>query len=351
LSPRIVLCSLLLALLATTALSHAADLSPHVLLVRPAKSEAAAAYALVRVRGELVAEGFGVTILETTPGTTSAEAMAAAGQDGASATIGLFLSADGSEAELWVVDKLTGKTVVRHVRTATNPSEQLSEVLATRVVELLRASLLESVLAQRRAAPETAVATSLRKTEEKAARWAAKSLSVPGDPDVRFHLGGAMLWNPSQLGPAFLMAGRFEWLLSAMIHPRLSLIGLGTRPSVVRAEGEANVQQGGGLLEIGIMPFTQHAWCPQLTLGAGLWRTAVEGRANWPYDGSSFGQWSLAVDAGIGTTLTLTKVLALTAEGHATLVTPNPVIRFAGHDVARVGRPMVSTTLALSVAL
>lgn len=160
-----------------------------------------------------------------------------------------------------------------------------------------------------------------------------------------------MVWSPSQIGPTFLLAGRFEWLLSAMIHPRLSFVGLGTRPRVVRAEGEANVQQGGGLLEIGIMPITAHAWCPQLTLGAGVWRTVVEGRASWPYEGLSFGQWSTAVDAGIGTTLTVTNVLALVVEGHATLLAPNPVIRFAGHDVAYVGRPLVSTTLALSVAL
>ncbi|MGC4070865.1 MAG: hypothetical protein QM784_40550 [Polyangiaceae bacterium] len=340
----------MLASFTTTALSHAADFEPKVLLVQPAKSEAAAGYALVRVRGELVAEGFDVTILETTPGTTSAEAMAAAGQDGASATIGLFLSADGSDAELWVVDKLTAKTVVRHVRTATNPSEQLSEVLATRVVELLRASLLEVVVAQRHGAAQTAVTTSPQ-TKKKAASWAAKPLQLSGDHEVRFHLGEAMVWNPSQLGPAFLLAGRFEWLLSAMVHPRLSFIGLGTSPRVTRAEGEASVQQGGGLLEIGIMPLTENTYRPQLTLGAGLWHTAVEGRASWPYEGSNFERWGFAVDAGIGTTLPLTNVLALVAEGHATLVTPNPVIRFAGHDVARVGRPIVSTSLALSVAL
>lgn len=334
----------------STRLSMAADDTPRVLLVRPAKSEHAVGDALVRVRGELVTDGFDVTLLETEPGTTSAAAMAAASQDSASATIGLFLSADGKTAELWVVDKLTAKTVVRQVNTATEPTEELAEVLAIRAVELLRASLLESVVAQRRAVAQP-TPTATPKTKEKAERWATKPLRLAERHQVRFHLGEAMVWSPTQLGPAFLLTGRFDWLLHPLVHPRLSFIGLGTRPRVTGVAGEAAVQQGLGLVEVVLTPLRTVGFQLQITAGAGVWLTAVEGRASWPYEGASYGQWAFASDVGVGATSMLSHVLAIVGEAHGMLLTPNPVVRFTGHDVSRIGRPVVAATLSMAVAL
>ena len=98
--------------------------SPRVLLVYPSEAEPSVSAALVRVRGELVADGFEVLLVKTQPGTSSASAMGEAEHDSGSATVGLFLNADGTSAELWVVDKLTDKTVVRRVNTASEPTDR-----------------------------------------------------------------------------------------------------------------------------------------------------------------------------------------------------------------------------------
>jgi hypothetical protein len=340
----------LLALMCWVQTSLAAEDASSVLLLHPAHSWRGLRAALIRVRGELVADGFEVTIQQTEPGVTSASAMATAGQDATSTSIGLFLSSDGKGAEIWIVDNVAGKTIVRHIDTESKTADDASDLLAVRVVELLRATLLESAIARQHEdeAPKPEAPAS---NEGRATLRGRRSVDGAPAKQLGLHLGGTMLWSPTELGPAWLPVVRAEWLAHRILHPRLSFVGLGTRPQVAGREGNAAVQQMLASFEVALIPWPAWIIRPQLSLGTGVWRVTVDGRADWPYEGVSYGQWAFAADAGMGVTVPLTAAVEIVGEGHSTLAIPPPVVRFAGRDVTLIGRPAVTASIALKVSL
>jgi hypothetical protein len=145
-----------------------------VVLVRPSAQSTVVTEAITRIRGELIADGFEVAIVDAPPGSEPASVLARADrQTGAAATLGLFLQADASAAELWVVDRLTNKTVVRSVEITKSKAASAPEVLARRSVELLRASLLEILVdAQKRPTVSPA-------PRAQASRWVSQALERP----------------------------------------------------------------------------------------------------------------------------------------------------------------------------
>jgi hypothetical protein len=315
-----------------------------VVLVRPSAQTAVVTEAITRIRGELVADGFEVSIVDAPPGSDPASVLTRADQQtGAAATLGLFLRADASAAELWVVDRLTSKTVVRSVEMSKSPATSAPEVLARRSVELLRASLLEILVdAQKRPSPTPA-------PRAQASRWAAQALQ-PRHSNWGVEAGAQVLGGfggIGGIGAAVLPVGRVRVVLGERVHTRLTLSGLGTRPHVAAAEGTATVSQELGLLEV-IGEIAPHFWLrPAVSLGAGAYHIGVDGSANWPYAGASGGRFAFAADAGAGLACSLTSSFALSLEAHALLVTPYPVIRFVDVNTADTGRPLLSGTLTL----
>jgi hypothetical protein len=141
--------------------------------------------------------------------------------------------------------------------------------------------------------------------------------------------------------------GRVRVALGQRLAARLTLSGLGTRPSIEAAGGTATVSQELGLLEL-VGTIAPLSWLrPSISLGAGAYHINVDGSATPPYASLGGDRFTFAADAGVGLELSLTSSLALSLEGHAVLVTPNPVIRFLEVDVAKVGNPLVSGALTL----
>ena len=316
----------------------AAAQAPRVLLMRPPNAGPEVNAALVRVQGELVADGFAVVSVEAAPGATSAMAMSQAEDQASATTVGLFLNADGSSAELWVVDTLTKKTVVRHVNTAGQARNALPEELAVRTVELLRASLLELVVERRHAAAPS--------TTQRASDWAMRPLVSPR-PRWGIETGAGMLWSPGQVDPAFLSVGRGRFAVTPAWHLRLSFVGLGTRPRVRGTGGSASIAEWCGLAEVLFVPFSRFALHPLFSLGAGTFHAAVNGEASAPYLGLHDSQWAFVADAGVGVALRLASRLELAVEGHAQWLAPEPVVRFVNEDGASLGRPGVAGSLSL----
>src|SRR5690242_5307565 len=121
--------SLVLAIALSSGVAHGE--SALVVLVRPAAESAIVIEAITRIRGELVADGFEVSVVDGPAGSDPAQVLTRAEQPaGAAATLGLFLQADASAAELWVVDRLTNKTVVRRVQMDKSSGSTVPEVLA-----------------------------------------------------------------------------------------------------------------------------------------------------------------------------------------------------------------------------
>jgi len=312
-----------------------------VVLVRPATQSLIVSEAITRIRGELMADGFEVSVIDSPPGSDPAAVLARADQQtGAAATIGLFLPADASAAELWVVDRLTSKTVVRRVEMNQSPGASLPEVLARRSVELLRASLLEILVdAQKRPFATPA-------PRAQASRWVARALQ-PRRSRWGVEAGALVLAGFGGIRGAVMPVGRVRVALGERLRARVTLSGLGTRPQVDAAEGTATVRQELGLLEL-IGEIAPQSWLqPAISLGAGAYHIGVDGSANWPYAGLHGGSYAFAADAGVGLALSITSSFALSLEGHALLVTPYPVIRFLDVDTAQTGRPLLSGALTL----
>jgi hypothetical protein len=312
-----------------------------VVLVRPGTQTAVVTEAITRIRGELIADGFEVSVVDAPPGSDPASVLARADQQtGAAATIGLFLHADASAAELWVVDRLTNKTVVRRVEMISGAGASVPEVLARRSVELLRASLLEILVdAQKRPSATPA-------PRAHASRWVARALE-PQRSIFGVEAGAQVLTGFGGIGAAILPVARVRLALGERIVTRLTLTGLGTRPVVEAPEGTATVSQALALLEL-IGEIAPSSWLrPTVSLGAGAYHIGVEGSANAPYAAREGAAYTFAADAGAGLALSLTSSFAVALEGHALLLAPYPVISFLGADTVETGRPLVSGALTL----
>lgn len=327
--------------LALAATGVAAADAPRVLLVRPQAASPEVSAALIRFQGELVADGFEVESREAAPGASSEAAMNQAEVNSTWTTVGLFLDADGRNAELWVVDRLTNKTVVRRVATGEAPERPSSETLAISAVELLRASLLE-LMVERNALASRGARLGARHASE----WAARPLTGR-TPSWGVELGVAANWSPTQIDAAFESVARGRFAVTPKLQIRLSFMGLGTRPRVLGTGGSASIEEWSGLAEGLFLPFSSTVVRPYLTLGLGTLHTAVEGDAAWPYRGVQTAQWAFATDAGLGVAGRLASRLELALEGHGLWAIPEPIVRFVGQDGPRVGRPAVIGSLSL----
>jgi hypothetical protein len=312
-----------------------------VVLVRPSAKSEIVSEVITRIRGELIADGFEVSVVDAPPGSDPASVLARADQQtGAAATLGLFLHRDANAADLWVVDRLTNKTVVRSVEMTKSPAASVPEVLARRSVELLRASLLEILVdAQKRPLARPA-------PREQASRWVAQALE-PRQSSWGVEAGAQLLAGFGGVGAAVMPVGRVRVVLSPRFVARLTVSGLGTRPRVETAEGTATVSQEIGLLEL-VGEVAPQSWLrPSLSFGAGAYHIGVAGTATSPYAGFDGNRFVFAADAGAGLALSLTSAFALSLEGHAILVTPYPVIRFLEVETATIQNPLLSGVLTL----
>jgi hypothetical protein len=312
-----------------------------VVLVRPAAQSVIVSEAITRIRGELIADGFEVAVVDSPPGSDPASVLARADlQTGAAATLGLFLHADASAAELWVVDRLTSKTVVRRIAMSKSAGASAPEVLARRSVELLRASLLE-ILVDSQKRPSTVTAPRAHAT-----RWAAQALE-PRHSSFGIEAGAQLLGGFGGIDAAILPVGRMRVALGERLLARMTLSGLGTRPKIVAAQGSATLSQELALLELqGEM--APRSWLrPTISLGAGAYHIHVDGSANAPYAGLDGGRYAFAVDAGAGLAMSFTSVFALSLEAHALLLTPYPLIQFLTVDTAEMSRPLLSATVTV----
>jgi hypothetical protein len=310
-----------------------------VVLVRPTAQSTVVSEAITRIRGELIADGFEVSIVDAPPGADPASVLRADRQTSAAATLGLFLQPDASAAELWVVDRLTNKTVVRRVEIDRSSASLAPEVLARRSVELLRASLLEILVdAEKRPLKPSPRA--------QASRWAAQALE-PQRSRWGVEAGAQVLGGFGGVGPAIMPVARGRVVVSDRFAARLTLSGLGTRPHVQAAEGTATVNQALGLIEW-IAELAPHSWLrPAVSVGAGAYHISAEGSAAWPYEAFEPASWAFAADVGTGLSLSLSSAFAVCLEGHATLVTPRPVIRFVGAETAAIQSPLLGAALTL----
>ncbi|MFL5307520.1 MAG: hypothetical protein ACJ8F1_20040 [Polyangia bacterium] len=334
------------------ALAPAAAAAPPAGRVRLLQSSAMSARArrcLTRLREELTAGGFEVTIGEFGAG---GEALwmvdPPTPQDGSLATITLVGNPDEEAAELWVVDGVAGgHAAVRRLLVPAGAGTHDDEVLAIRTLEFLRASALELA----RTAPARPVKPAPIMTAPETVTAAAPPVAPVSRRRFSLEVGLGVLESSSSLGPAYLPLVRLRANLVSLLEARVTLAGLGTRPSVTAPEGTAHVGNSFGLVELRAAFRQARTVRPAVGVGVGALLAQVSGNANAPYGDLNSHTWAALFDVGAGLTIALGRRLALAVEAHGQIATPYPTVQFFNDEAARIARPALLTSLTLVTAL
>jgi hypothetical protein len=256
--------------------------------------------------------------------------------------VALLGDATPGPVEVWVIDRVTGKSVVRRIPSQPE-SNRAAEILAIRAIELLRASLLEVAMAGGREPPIV-----LKPPPAEVTRFVDRALDSRKHSRWAVEVGGSGVGSFDGVGPALLPMVRLDLALGSYGLMRATAAGLGTRSHVEGLSGSAEVAQQFGLIEAGVRLRPRQRLQPFFSLGAGARYTSAEGRALlWSSRGQTAGQWSFVADVGTGIRLSLHSRFEIALEVHAQLAQPYPAIRFLGSSVATAGRPDLLPSLTL----
>lgn len=323
-----------------------AEPQPGVLLLRPVPTSPALAEAIVRIRSELAAGGFEVTARDIPASDLAPEPhvlLERTEQVGApSAALAIFGDLEQGVAELWVVDRISGKAVVRRLEIRTSEDRPISEVLAIRAQELLRARLVEARVEKEE--PPMPV-----DKPPQVSRPAEPAAVLAGHWRFGLELGLSSLGGWGGLGPALAPTARLRIAMGKRFWARVTGLGLGTRPEVTSRIGSARVGQGVVLLECMASLSPGRRLGPLLSIGLGAERFAVDGVASQPsYRGESNVRWFFAGDAGLGLSLRLGNHWELQLEAHALVALPRPEVRFFDQDTTKASQPTLLAILTLA---
>lgn len=296
-----------------------------------------------RLREEIEALGLDVKLVPAREPAEPLEEQARA----ADAVGAIRLTGGGSgSVDMTILDRATGKTVSRHLAIAMPNDPASAELVATRTVELLRASLME-LEAPHPARGDTPV------TEEVRAIAVAESGSGAEAPRSESTLGvstGSALVKSPALGLgfdvwfAFVLRGKNGLGGQASVLVPLVAEALDTPEGQIKAFAW---QYRLGALFDGPEPTAW--WSPRFGAGVALAMLTADGSARAPYVGASehstgWGPW-----ASVGLRLQIVRQLSVIVAGDATFLVPEMVLRSAGHEVATFGRPLLSASAGLEV--
>jgi hypothetical protein len=340
------ICALILALLTLVAVEARTEPIPRIALVLEQDSEQPTPR---RLRAELEGLGFEVVEVTTTEALPDPESLEQIARDaGAFAAVRITASRGG--VEVWIADRVTGKTVLREL--VVPPEESVDEVVALRAVELLRASLLELGLpaaARGPVAPAPAV--------ERLLPPAPKPVPPPPRPQpparppaFTLGIGPALAASPGGIGPSALVRVGARLRLVSRIGADALLL-LPTLPVTLEgAEGSADVSFAlfGLGLDASLLP-DESAWRSRVGLAGGLIHLRVVGAADAPFGADAETRF---LGAGLGRIDVLGRVtrgLWLGAELAAGVTFQRVLVDFAGREAATWGQPFGVLALLVEI--
>jgi len=300
---------------------------------------------IIRLRAELAAAGFGLTEVVRGPGDARDAAEAEPTVPGAFATIVIMPRAHDA-ADIWISDRITGKTVVRRVQGSAGPGHDVAAVLAVRAVELLQASLLEAMGAPSREEPAAPQAQPL---PDEVSDWMQRRRP---ESTSRFHLGAGVdvIHSFGGVGTAILPVLGISYDLTRSLSLSLRAGAQAFSSEVEATVGTVGVRQGLAFLDVVYhLPLASTHVRPLVLLGAGLYHVDIVGTARAPYLGRTDSLTAAAFDLGVGASFPLGARVSILADIRGVLVTPKPVIRAVGEAVGRVGQPALLGELAVQV--
>jgi hypothetical protein len=295
---------------------------------------------LPRLGAELASSGFGVDVVTPSAFPLSRQEMEQLGRQ-EHASLALVMMEAGAGIELWVLDPATGKSTFREVILSLYDPRDAPDVIAIRVVETFRATLIDLERAQ--PAPEA------EPKPELVVEAPATTRSPP-----RFTLavgaGGAYSWGGVGIMPE--LNGSVAWTATPRFSFALDGALTAATTKLRGPEGEADI---GWYLAGLSMRFT--ATNPdaivRLRSGVGAWVAVMhlDGHAAATYVStpSTFVSAIPHLDLGLRVALTSRLGLAANLSGGASI--PGTSIRFADRQIATWGRPLWLAGVAVEAPL
>ncbi len=291
-----------------------------------------------RLRSELVSVGFDVVVHARDEATTLEEL---ARREGAVAALHVKPSRSG--IEVWIMDRITSKTVLREL--VPSSGDDVGEV-AVAAVELLRASLLEVETPKFKSKIEEPTPVATKLVAE------TKREPAPREPRLGIALGPAIAVSPGGLGvtPHVDVWGRFD------AHERIAVgvrIVAPTVPAVVEgSEGRATVTLALAALAVDAN-LTRPASALRLRSGIGVgavW-AHMEGTAAPSFAGRGDDVVATFSFVHGGAALRIAREARLFADVALGIAAPRPVVSFAGRSAAAWGEPVVLGTVGLELPI
>ena len=296
----------------------------------------------LRLVAELESLGFRAIVLDPSTEPASRAALEASARTaGAIAAIRAVPSERG--VEVWIADRVTGKTVLRDLANDRG-SPELDDALALRVVELLRASLLEIALPvlSRGEVPATPEIREKMRVPPIATR------APDSPPTLRVALAPGVLLSPGGFGASASLSLGLDWMPTAHLGVfALAAIPL-TSAHVEGVEGSADLTillAGGGARFALASPAS--TWRPSADIGLSAVSLRSAGTANPGFVASSPTAVTAAPFVRLGLSVAPTPRLRLRADVLAGLVASGVSVQFAQHEIATWGRPLVLSTVGV----
>lgn len=246
----------------------------------------------------------------------------------------------GNDVDMTIFNRATGKTVSWKLVAASTADPAAGELIATRSVELLRASLLEMAAqapttpAPTQQPPAPLAAPPVHEAPENLSLLVGPSLLYSTDFSTGVHVLSAMTWMP------FARAGLSASVLTPVLPARL-----------VRAEGA--VELYGAFYRLGAVLEVTGSQSPvslRLTAAAGLGRLQLRGAASPSYVSATETRLVACPSLSVTARLALAPHLRLFLDGAGSTAFPKTVIRLAGREATEWGRPALSAALGLELS-
>jgi hypothetical protein len=247
-------------------------------------------------------------------------------------------------ADMTILDGATGSTVTWKVAAPTPEDPAPLDLVATRTVELLRASLLD--LAARRAAQAEAAARAQRARQ--AAQLLAERVKEP-EERLAISVGPGLLYSP-HLRPGAMLQSSAVWLPAQ--HFGLAFTALLPMGAARLESAEGAVDVSATLYRLGpVVAVSGANSAVSLRMAAGLeldW-LRLDGGAYAPHHGATSTRNTWSPFAAATTRFRVARGCYVLAELAAALAFPTTVVRVADREVANWGRPLVTAALGIEL--
>ncbi len=307
-----------------------------VLLVEPPQSDATLFEAFGRLRAELELQSFEVEVLKPSVERINTDSLELEAQTrSAFAAVALQRNLGSTTVELWIVDRVTGKTVLRKLKI--DDGKDGPTLLAIRAVDLLRTSLLELDPGER--PPPDVVGV---EDEPPPIALAEFTRSLP---QFQVKLGGSLLIHPS-LGASGGAA------IEIIYHPvprmalGLKFVGPVFGGEYQASNGAASVRQ-----EFAVVRFawnfgssqsgSRWEWGP--VAGVGVSHLTATGVVESPLVARQSDLWGFALLGGINLEYYFTDAVSLSTEASILGLVPQPVIAVTDQESAPLAIQGVGT--------